>query len=68
MTASPLTQDCPHTNRLSQALDRQRPPARQTANFVCPHSASVAGQRTAGPPIAVPAGRTIAAITSIQTH
>jgi uncharacterized iron-regulated membrane protein len=30
---------------LSQALDRQRPPSRQTANFVRPHTANVAATR-----------------------
>ena len=68
MTPSPLTQDCPHTNRSGRHLDRQRPPSRQTANFVRPHTANVAAQRTAGPPIAVLTSRTIAATTSIQTH
>jgi len=53
---------------LSQALDCHRPPSRQTANLVRPHTTNVAAQRSVGPPIAVLTGRTIAATTSIQTH
>ena len=63
MTPSPLPHDWLHHQPPSQALERQRPPARQTGNLVRPHTANVA----AGPPIAVLTGRTIAATTSIQT-
>ena len=68
MTPSPLTHDCPRTNRLSLALDRQRPHSRQAANFARPRTANVASQGRASPSVAVLAGKTIAQTTSIQTH
>ena len=68
MTPSPLPHDWLHHQPPSQALERQRPPARQTGNLVRPHTANVAAQRTGSPPIAVLTRRTIAATLSIQTH
>ena len=68
MTPSPLPHDWLNHQPPSQALERQRPPARQTGNLVRPHTANVAAQRTGSPPIAVLTRRTIAATTSIQTH
>ena len=53
MTPSPLPHDWLHHQPPSQALERQRPPARQTGNLVRPHTANVAAQRTGSPPIAV---------------
>ena len=60
MTPSPLTHDCPHANRSRRAIDCQRPPSRQIANFVRPHTANVAAQSAATPPIVVFTARTIA--------
>jgi hypothetical protein len=60
MTPSPLTHDCPHTNRSRRAIDCQQPPSRQIANFVRPHTANVAAQSAATPPIVVFTARTIA--------
>ena len=68
MIPSPLIDDRTRTNRsrrrsTGNARARARPPI-----FVRPHTANVAAQRAAGPPIAVLTGRTIAPTASIQTH
>jgi hypothetical protein len=67
MTPSPLPHDWPHTNRSRRHLTATVHP-RGDRHLARPHTTNVAAQRTAGPPIAVLTGRTIAATTSIQTH
>jgi len=67
MTPSPLTHDCPHTNRSRRHSTanvhlRARPPI---LSALTPQTSP---QRAAGPPIAVLTARTIAPTTSIQTH
>jgi hypothetical protein len=68
MMPSPLIDDRPRTNPLSQALDRQCPQSSQVINFACSRTANVASQAAAGPSVVVPTGKTIASIASIQTH
>jgi hypothetical protein len=67
MTPSPLTHDCPHTNRsrrhsTANVHPRARPPI---LSALTPQTSP---QRAAGPPIAVLTARTIAPTAAIQTH